>query len=700
MPIFQIERVEKTRFARVKNKKERRTLLMAIYHFEAKVISRGKGQSAIASASYRSGEKLYSERYNKFNFYGRSVAPKTFILKPSNAPDWTLDRQKLWNEVEKIEKSKNAQLARDFILALPSELNEEEQEELLLNYCQENFVNHGMVADIAIHRDKDGNPHAHIMTTNRPFKENGDWGTRQKKVYHYDEQGNKIYDKEKKTYQCSTEKTTDWDSKERLKQWRENWAIAINNSLEKKGLNITVTDKSFKEQGKKELPTKHLGSYAHQLELKGLPSENGDINREIKKYNQLLYKQEQLEKENEEKNQTNPFTRHFTPKEKRILSDLSKELNVFISFEKLEDKKRMLNNWKNSALAKQAMTNGQEQEPILSKIKDQKEAVEQAEILLNKEAQRFISAHYPKVNTNALSPYMARELVDKTIHNEQLFDLKETEQILFKSQQQELSHNLSLLLKDPYISVRVMKEKLNKQEAILKTFCAKHDIQLENKESVARQSDEVKKAFQGIIQPLARYEMAIKAVHYYHETTIKEHLPMIDRKQLNGLQKEQLCNAILYFGDQLEEKVVIDVLNDRQPMKYDTATKERLLTGLLEEGHTHLSEIEKQFFENPSMKVMFFNECVQTKDFSQAGKQTLKAVFDKNYTNVKDELNKEKNVEEKNYYRNNTNNFNLLKGLGTNLLFTILRGESEPERPAHKPKKKKHKNDRGYSPRM
>lgn len=77
---------------------------MAIYHFEAKVISRGKGQSAIASASYRSGEKLYSERYNKFNFYGRSVSPKTFILKPNNAPDWTLNRQKLWNEVERTEK--------------------------------------------------------------------------------------------------------------------------------------------------------------------------------------------------------------------------------------------------------------------------------------------------------------------------------------------------------------------------------------------------------------------------------------------------------------------------------------------------------------------------------------------------------------------------------------------------------------------
>ena len=76
--------------------------------------------------------------------------------------------------------------------------------------------------------------------------------------------------------------------------------------------------------------------------------------------------------------------------------------------------------------------------------------------------------------------------------------------------------------------------------------------------SVARQSDEVKKAFQGIIQPLARYEMAIKAVHYYHETTIKEHLPMIDSKQLNGLQKEQLCNAILYFGDLLEEMYCVE----------------------------------------------------------------------------------------------------------------------------------------------
>lgn len=101
---------------------------MAIYHFSMQVISRGKGQSAVASAAYRSGEKLYSERYNKENFYQhRQVIPDTMILKPTHAPDWCVNRELLWNEVEKIEKAKNAQLAREFTVALPIELSNQQQ---------------------------------------------------------------------------------------------------------------------------------------------------------------------------------------------------------------------------------------------------------------------------------------------------------------------------------------------------------------------------------------------------------------------------------------------------------------------------------------------------------------------------------------------------------------------------------------------
>src|SRR5699024_11849860 len=81
---------------------------MAIYHLSVQTISRGKGQSAIASAAYRSGEKLHSERYGKDNFYPREVQPETYIMKPEHAPEWVLDREKLWNSVEEIEKPINA----------------------------------------------------------------------------------------------------------------------------------------------------------------------------------------------------------------------------------------------------------------------------------------------------------------------------------------------------------------------------------------------------------------------------------------------------------------------------------------------------------------------------------------------------------------------------------------------------------------
>ena len=94
---------------------------MAIYHFSAQVISRAKGQSAVASASYRSGEKLYDERSEESKYYKREVKPETHILAPSHAPSWVQDREKLWNEVEKIEKQKNSQLAREINMALPKE---------------------------------------------------------------------------------------------------------------------------------------------------------------------------------------------------------------------------------------------------------------------------------------------------------------------------------------------------------------------------------------------------------------------------------------------------------------------------------------------------------------------------------------------------------------------------------------------------
>ena len=153
---------------------------MAIFHMSFQNISAGKGRSAIAGAAYRSGEKLFDDQEGRRYFYARSIMPESFILTPKNAPEWASDREQLWNEVEKKDRKSNSRYAKEFNVALPVELSESEQKELLTKYVQDNFVDQGMVADVAIHRDHPDNPHAHVMLTNRPFNPDGTWGQKTK----------------------------------------------------------------------------------------------------------------------------------------------------------------------------------------------------------------------------------------------------------------------------------------------------------------------------------------------------------------------------------------------------------------------------------------------------------------------------------------------------------------------------------------
>ena len=108
---------------------------MAIYHLSIKIISRGKGKSAVAASAYRSGEKIKNE-YDGIvhDFTRKGGIAHTEILLPQNAPQEFSDRGTLWNSVEKIEKSKNSQLAREIEVALPKELDREKQINLVREY--------------------------------------------------------------------------------------------------------------------------------------------------------------------------------------------------------------------------------------------------------------------------------------------------------------------------------------------------------------------------------------------------------------------------------------------------------------------------------------------------------------------------------------------------------------------------------------
>ena len=261
---------------------------MAIYHLCIKIISRGKGKSAVAASAYRSGEKIKNE-YDGIvhDFTRKGGIAHTEILLPQNAPQEFSDRRTLWNSVEKIEKSKNSQLAREIEIALPKELNREKQIELVREYVKENFVKAGMCADIALHDKNDGNPHAHILLTMRPFNEDTTWGAKSKKEYILDENGEKVKLKNG-NYKTRKIDTADWNEQEKAEQWRKAWADITNKYLEENSIQEKVDHRSYQRQGIEQIPTIHLGVSASQMEKKGITTDRGNINREIKYQNKIL----------------------------------------------------------------------------------------------------------------------------------------------------------------------------------------------------------------------------------------------------------------------------------------------------------------------------------------------------------------------------------------------------------------------------
>lgn len=261
------------------------------FHFNISMISRGKSKSAVASAAYISCEKIKNEWDGVTHDYHNKkglLHSEIFLLE--NIPKEFQNRSFLWNSVELNEKASNAQLARNFIIALPKELSFEENKKLITEFIQENFVSKGMIADLAIHDESNegnNNIHAHIMTTLRPINEKGQWQAKSKKEYILDDEGNKILNKNGKPKTRKVE-LTDWNNKGNAEKWRESFAEICNIYLERNNLEKRVDHRSFERQGIEEIPTIHLGASASALERKGIETDKGNINREIKKHNSLV----------------------------------------------------------------------------------------------------------------------------------------------------------------------------------------------------------------------------------------------------------------------------------------------------------------------------------------------------------------------------------------------------------------------------
>ncbi len=205
---------------------------MATYHFSAKIISRSSGRSSVAAAAYRAAEQLVDQRQGLAHDYvRRSGVLHTEVILPSGAPEWLRKRESLWNAVEAVEKRKDAQLAREVVVALPHEVSDKERLALVRGFAKEAFVDRGMIADIAIHAPgKEGdqrNHHAHIMLTTRSLDAEGFGG-----------------------------KDRSWNSKALLEEWREDWAEHVNGYLRELEAVPSVDHRSLEAQREEKLALK------------------------------------------------------------------------------------------------------------------------------------------------------------------------------------------------------------------------------------------------------------------------------------------------------------------------------------------------------------------------------------------------------------------------------------------------------------
>ena len=308
---------------------------MAIYHLEAKIVSRGAGRSAVAAAAYLSCSRMLNEYDGVQHDYTRKQGLGwRQVFLPATAPAEWQDRETLWNAVEETETAKDSRLAREFVAALPIELSREEQIQLLQDFIKEQFVADGMCADAAIHDPypPGHNPHAHILLTVRPLDEKGKWQYKTEKEYLCVKDGEERgftaaefkqaqADGWEKQYQYKVGKkkvymtpsaaqaqgyeriskypkstkygrqnpiTERWNSDEQLVLWRQAWADVTNLHLERTGHEERIDHRSHAERGLLERPTVHEGVVARAMEKKGIISDRCELNRQIKADNALL----------------------------------------------------------------------------------------------------------------------------------------------------------------------------------------------------------------------------------------------------------------------------------------------------------------------------------------------------------------------------------------------------------------------------
>ncbi|MQS77047.1 ATP-binding cassette domain-containing protein [Lactobacillus halodurans] len=425
-----------------------------------------------------------------------------------------------------------------------------------------------------------------------------------------DENGNKTFTKsgfprQKKVW------LVDWDKKEKITEWRHNWAASVNQALEQKNIPDRISEKSFIEEGIDDTPMQHEGINSKRHERK-------EFNQQVKNYRKAKASYKNNQEKVINRGHLDSLSKHLSFNEKRVVKELSHELKTYISLENLDDKRRMLFNWKNSTLIKHAV--GEDVTKQLLTINQQESSLKKADELLNKVVDRTTKKLYPELNFEQTTAAERRELIKETNSEQTIFKGSELNERLMNIRNDLLTQQLLTFTKRPYTSWQLVNQQAQTIEKQLTTVLAKHGHQLDDLKHTDRgmlavyQPNElefISKAVKDL-----RVMREVKAVvQTQYDSILTTAFPDSDLDKLETIDKEQIYTAVVYYDPELKPLSANDFsqLQQQPPVVFTSQQHQAGLNYLL--GKMELKDIQnyrlQRVLKHDGTRQLFIGECGQ-----------------------------------------------------------------------------------------
>ncbi|MCE6039273.1 MobA/MobL family protein, partial [Levilactobacillus brevis] len=477
------------------------------------------------------------------------------------------------------------------------------------------------------------NPHAHVMLTNRPFNPDGTWGIKSRKEYILDEKGNKTYTK---SGYARNRKIwlTDWDKKEKITEWRHNWATAVNQVLEAKNLPDRISEKSYEEQGIDEVATQHEG-------INSQKEKRQEFNQNVKQQRQAKAEAKNANEKIHNERRMQTLQRHYSFDEKRLVAQLSNRLKTFVSLENLDEKQRMLFNWKNSAMIKQAV--GEDVTKQLVTITQQEKSLSEANQLLDKVVNRTVSKLYPDVDFEQITMAEKRELVKETDSEQRVFTGDELKDRLAMIRTNIINQQVLTFTKRPFASWLMLEKQEQRAKETISDILANKGYQLADikrtKGTLLSDFDEKQQAvLKKNIKELSAINETKQVVDTQYNNVLSKTFPDMSLDQVKMTEKERLYTAVVYYNPELKslEKRDLDQLRNNPPVQFTTQEHAQGLAYL--SGQVKSDEIQNanllRVLKNRGTQQLFIGEAGQDKKISakqlEQAKQAVKQHNQKN----------------------------------------------------------------------